>query len=84
MTFTIIIHKSKDCTDNLVIMPLLHQSKQIMTCLQSNYDSIIFSEANYKVLIQYILKGDHLRNIPAKIGLIWFSGVRGGDLNVKA
>jgi hypothetical protein len=30
-----------------------------------------------------ILKGDHQKTIPAKVGLIWFSGFSGEDLNVK-
>ena len=29
-----------------------------------------------------ILKGTHLETIPARFGLIWFSGFRGEDLNV--
>jgi hypothetical protein len=29
-----------------------------------------------------ILKWDYLRTIPARFGLIWFSGFRGKDLNV--
>ena len=29
-----------------------------------------------------ILKGTHPGTIPAKLGLIWFSGFRGEDLNV--
>jgi hypothetical protein len=29
-----------------------------------------------------ILKGTHTGNIPARFGLIWFSGFRGEDLNV--
>jgi hypothetical protein len=29
-----------------------------------------------------ILKGTHLGAIPARFGLIWFSGFRGEDLNV--
>jgi len=29
-----------------------------------------------------ILKGVHIRTIPAKFALIWFSGFRGKDLNV--
>ena len=29
-----------------------------------------------------ILKWDYPRTIPAKFGLIWFSGFRGEDLNV--
>jgi hypothetical protein len=29
-----------------------------------------------------ILKGTHPRTIPARFGLIWFSGFRGEDLNV--
>jgi hypothetical protein len=33
-------------------------------------------------LADTILKGDHPRTIPAKFGLIWFSGFRGEDLNV--
>jgi hypothetical protein len=28
------------------------------------------------------LKGTHPRTIPARFGLIWFSGFRGEDLNV--
>ena len=31
-----------------------------------------------------ILKGTHPRTIPARFGLIWFRGLRGEDLNVKA
>ena len=30
-----------------------------------------------------ILKGTHPRTIPARLCLIWFSGFRGEDLNVK-
>ena len=30
-----------------------------------------------------ILKGSHPGTIPARLGLIWFSGFRGEDLNVK-
>jgi len=30
-----------------------------------------------------ILKGTHPGTIPPKLGLIWFSGFRGEDLNVK-
>jgi hypothetical protein len=30
-----------------------------------------------------ILKGTHPGTIPASFGLIWFSGFRGEDLNVK-
>ena len=30
-----------------------------------------------------ILKGTHPRTIPARFGLIWFSGFRGEELNVK-
>jgi hypothetical protein len=30
-----------------------------------------------------ILKGIHPKIIPARFGLIWFSGFRGEDLNVK-
>jgi hypothetical protein len=29
-----------------------------------------------------ILKGTHIRIIPARFGVIWFSGFRGEDLNV--
>jgi hypothetical protein len=29
-----------------------------------------------------LLKGDHPRTIPVKFALIWFSGLRGEDLNV--
>ena len=31
-----------------------------------------------------ILKDEHPRAIPDKIGLIWFSGIREEDLNAKA
>jgi hypothetical protein len=33
-------------------------------------------------LTDTILKGTHLGTIPARFGLIWFSGFRGEDLNV--
>jgi hypothetical protein len=33
-------------------------------------------------LTDKILKGTHPGNIPARFGLIWFSGFRGEDLNV--
>jgi hypothetical protein len=33
-------------------------------------------------LTDTILKGTHPRTIPAMLGLIWFSGFRGEDLNV--
>jgi hypothetical protein len=33
-------------------------------------------------LLDKILKGTHPGTIPAKFGLIWFSGFRGEDLNV--
>jgi hypothetical protein len=32
--------------------------------------------------VRHILKGTHPRTIPARFGLIWFSGFRGKDLNV--
>jgi hypothetical protein len=32
--------------------------------------------------LDIILKGTHAGTIPAKFGLIWFSGFRGEDLNV--
>ena len=31
--------------------------------------------------VGYILKGTHPGTIPARFGLIWFSGFRGKDLN---
>jgi hypothetical protein len=34
-------------------------------------------------LLDTILKGTHPGTIPARLGLIWFSGFRGEDLNVK-
>ena len=34
-------------------------------------------------LTDTILKWDYPRTIPAKFGLIWFSGFRGEDLNAK-
>ena len=33
--------------------------------------------------VGHILKGTHPGTIPARLGLIWFSGFRGEDLNVK-
>ena len=33
-------------------------------------------------LSNIIVKGTHLRTIPARFGLIWFRGFRGEDLNV--
>jgi hypothetical protein len=33
-------------------------------------------------LLDTILKGTHPGTIPARFGLIWFSGFRGEDLNV--
>jgi hypothetical protein len=33
-------------------------------------------------LTDTVLKGAHLGTIPARFGLIWFSGFRGEDLNV--
>jgi hypothetical protein len=33
-------------------------------------------------LLDTVLKWDYPRTIPAKFGLIWFSGFRGEDLNV--
>jgi hypothetical protein len=35
-------------------------------------------------LSETILKGTYPRNIPVRFGLIWFSGFRGEDLNVKS
>ena len=34
-------------------------------------------------LSDIIVRGTHLRTIPARFGLIWFRGFRGEDLNVK-
>ena len=34
-------------------------------------------------LSNIILKGDYTRTIITKFGLIWFSGFRGEDLNMK-
>jgi hypothetical protein len=34
-------------------------------------------------LSDMILKVDHIKPIPARFGLIWFSGFREEDLNVK-
>ena len=33
-------------------------------------------------LLDTILKGTHPRTIPVRYSVIWFSGLRGGDLNV--
>jgi hypothetical protein len=38
--------------------------------------------AKLKIEKRGILKGTHTGIIPAKFGLIWFSGFRGEDLNV--
>jgi hypothetical protein len=47
----------------------------------------IFSNSSHlewrAVLSDTILKWDYPRTIPAKFGLIWISGFRGEDLNVK-
>jgi hypothetical protein len=47
----------------------------------------IFSNSSHlewrAVLSDTILKWDYPRTIPAKFGLIWFSGFRGEDLNLK-
>jgi hypothetical protein len=46
----------------------------------------IFSNSSHLVrrvgLSDTILKGTHPGTIPARVGLIWFSGFRGEDLNV--
>ena len=46
----------------------------------------IFSNSSYlewrTELSDTILKGTHPGTIPARFGLIWFSGFRGEDLNV--
>jgi len=46
----------------------------------------IFSNSNHLEwrvwLLDTILKGTHLGTIPARFGLIWFSGFRGEDFNV--
>jgi hypothetical protein len=42
--------------------------------------SVIFFQPVY--LSDTILKGTHPRTIPARVGLIWFRGFRGKDLNV--
>ena len=34
-------------------------------------------------ILNTIIKGGHPRTIPARFDLIWFSGFRGKDLNVK-
>ena len=33
--------------------------------------------------VEHNLKGTHPGSIPARLGLIWFLGFRGEDLNVK-
>jgi hypothetical protein len=49
-------------------------------------DISIFSNSSHLEwrvgLSDTILKGTHPRTIPARLGLIWFSGFRGEDLNV--
>jgi hypothetical protein len=49
--------------------------------------SYIFSNSGHLEwragLSDTILKGTHPGTIPARLGLIWFSGFRGEDLNVK-
>jgi hypothetical protein len=45
----------------------------------------IFSNSGHlewKAGLSNILKGTHPGTIPARFGLIWFSGFRGEDLNV--
>jgi hypothetical protein len=47
----------------------------------------IFSNSSYlewrEGLSDTFLKGNHPGTIPARFGLIWFSGFRGEDLNVS-
>jgi hypothetical protein len=49
-------------------------------------DISIFSNSSHLEwrveLLDTILKWDYPRTIPARVGLIWFSGFRGKDLNV--
>jgi hypothetical protein len=46
-------------------------------------DEIFSSPLEWRAgLSDTILKGTHPGTIPAKFGLIWFSGFRGEDLNV--
>jgi hypothetical protein len=51
-----------------------------------NKEISIFSNSSHLVwraeLSDTILKGTHPGTIPARLGLIWFSGFRGEDLNV--
>jgi hypothetical protein len=42
----------------------------------------IFSNSSHLEWRDTILKGTHQGTIPARFGLIWFSGFRGEDLNV--
>jgi hypothetical protein len=52
----------------------------------TNEESSIFSNSSHlewrAELSDTILKWDYTRTIPAKLGLIWFSGFREEDLNV--
>jgi hypothetical protein len=55
--------------------------------LFSMYDSIFYERNSGHLewragLLDTILKGTHTGTIPARFGLIWFSGFRGEDLNV--
>jgi hypothetical protein len=51
-----------------------------MTAVTKNSSSHLEWRAG---LSDTLLKGEHPRTIPPKFVLIWFSGFRGEDLNVK-
>jgi hypothetical protein len=47
-----------------------------------NFELLPIMQIRKRALTDTILKGTHLGTIPARFGLIWFSGFRGEDLNV--
>jgi hypothetical protein len=63
-------------------------ARSSLTCIPGFSEEIsIFSNSSHlewrAELSDTILKGTHPGTIPARLGLIWFSGFRGEDLNVK-
>jgi hypothetical protein len=58
-------------------------SYMAMSSLTYIYSGLFCEILEWRVeLSDTILKWDYPRTIPARFGLIWFSGFRGEDLNV--
>jgi hypothetical protein len=50
--------------------------------IEKRRDEILIVHCCFSVSQNELLKGAHPGTIPARFGLIWFSGFRGEDLNV--